>query len=160
GGTLFLRLGRELQRIAFAAAGLSAARRLGLGDIARENAHHADTAAMRRHHHPVGLVLAHAEFALEHGDDEFARRVVVVEQNHFVQARPFRLETNLGARLDSDIRHCGSSSWSRGRYFRMFATMRAIRRRIEWRTNDRDAAKESQLKPRIRPRCSCRYSPS
>src|SRR6266542_947258 len=71
GGTLFLRLGSELQRI--------------------------------------GLILIHAEFCLEHGDDELARRVVVVEQNDFVQARPFRLQTNLGARLGGDVGHCSST---------------------------------------------------
>ena len=47
---------------------------------------------MRRHHHPIGLVLVHAEHRLEHLHDELARRVVVVEQDHFVERRALRLE--------------------------------------------------------------------
>src|SRR5262245_6732985 len=60
---------------------------------------------MRRDHHPVGLLLAHVEDGLEHADHELARRVVVVEQNDLVEARPLRLGPNLGARLGDNVRH-------------------------------------------------------
>jgi hypothetical protein len=35
---------------------------------------------VRCDHHLVGLVLGHAEFGLQHPDDEFARRVVVIDE--------------------------------------------------------------------------------
>src|SRR4029434_10589177 len=117
GGTLFLRLGSELQRIALAAGGFRPARRVGLGDVSGVDGDRAYATLMGRHHHPIGLILIHAEFCLEHGDDELARRVVVVEQNDFVQARPFRLQTNLGARLGSDVGHCSSTLRSSGAIF-------------------------------------------
>src|SRR5262245_1274713 len=117
GGTLFLRLSGKLQRIAFAAASLRAARRFGLRNVTRVDGNHADAAAMRRHHDAICLIFAHAEFALEHGHDELARRVVVVEEDHLMQARPFRLETNFGARLRGDVGHCSSIWWSRGVIF-------------------------------------------
>src|SRR5262245_10010804 len=105
GGTLFLRLGGKLERIALATAGFRSARGLGLGDVPGVDGDHAYPASMSGHHHPIGLILAHAEFPLEHGDDELARGVVVVEQNDLVQARPFRLEADLGARLGGDVGH-------------------------------------------------------
>src|SRR4051812_41040182 len=58
--TLFLRLGREEQRIALALAELGRLLGLGLGDVAREHRDNAGAALMRRHHHPVGLALVHA----------------------------------------------------------------------------------------------------
>src|SRR5947207_9030787 len=109
---LLLRLGGKLQRIAFAAAGFRPARGLGLSHVARINGDNADAAPMRGHHHPIGLVLAHAKLALEHGDDELARGVVVVEQDDLVQPRPFRLEANLGAPLGGDVAHCSNASRS------------------------------------------------
>ena len=42
---------------------------------------------MRGHHHPIGLILVHAEHRLEHLHDELARRIVVVKQDHFVERR-------------------------------------------------------------------------
>src|ERR1700710_536782 len=69
---LFLRLGREQQRIALGAAGVGGARRLGLGDVLGENRDHAYTALMRGDHDFVGLVLGHAKFRLQDGDDEIA----------------------------------------------------------------------------------------
>src|ERR1700710_1855472 len=70
--TLFLRLGREQQRIALGAAGVGGARRLGLGDVFGEDRDHAYTALMRGDHDFVGLVLGHAKFRLQDGDDEIA----------------------------------------------------------------------------------------
>ena len=42
---------------------------------------------MGRHHHLIGLFRVHAEYRLEHLHDEFARREIVVEQNHLVERR-------------------------------------------------------------------------
>src|SRR6202043_622521 len=44
GRPLFLRLGREQQRIALGAAGVGRARRLGLGNVPGEHRDHADAA--------------------------------------------------------------------------------------------------------------------
>ena len=57
----------------------------------------ADAAPVRGDHHAVRLVLAHAELRLEHGDHEFARREVVVDENDLVEARPLGLRPDLGA---------------------------------------------------------------
>src|SRR5712671_174062 len=100
-----LRLGREQERIAFGAAGVGRARRLGLGDIPGIDRDHADAAAVRRHHHVVGLVLVHAELRLEDRDDELARREVVVDQNDLVQTRPLRLQPDFGACLAGGLGH-------------------------------------------------------
>src|SRR5262249_13409004 len=113
GRRLLLRLGRKLQRIALAAAGFRSARGLGFGYVARIDGDNADAAPMRRHHHPIGLVLAHTKLALEHRDDELARSVVVVEQDDLVQPRPFRLKANLSAPLGGDVAHCSNASRSR-----------------------------------------------
>src|SRR5439155_4029553 len=82
---LLLGLGGEEQRIALALAELGSFLRLGVGDILgvdRDNAH---AALVRRHHHAVGLVFVHAKDRLEHLHDEFARGVVVSEQNDLVK---------------------------------------------------------------------------
>src|SRR5262244_3279657 len=134
GGTLFLRLGGKLQRIALAAAGLGPARRLGLGDVPGIDGDHANAAPMGGHHHAIGLVLAHAELTLEHGDHELPRGVIVVEQNDLVQARPFRLQAYLGARLGGDVGHWRSGTCPMSahgysiapRHLRTVATPRAI----------------------------------
>src|SRR5215831_747802 len=64
---------------------------------------------MRRDHDLVGLVLGHPEFRLEHGDDELARRIVVIEQDHLVQAWPFRLGADFGLRLGDGVIHPAAS---------------------------------------------------
>src|SRR5947208_7226554 len=86
---LFLRLGGEQQRIALGAAGIGGARRLGLGDILGEDRDHADAAPVRGDHDLVGLILDHAEFGLQHREDEFERREIVVDEDDLVEARPF-----------------------------------------------------------------------
>src|SRR5262249_36863564 len=48
---------------------------------------------------------AHAELCLQHGDDELSWRVVVVQQDDLMQARPLCRGLHLGARLDEDIAH-------------------------------------------------------
>src|SRR5262249_26191375 len=91
GEKLFLGLGREQERIALGATGVGGACRLGLGDVLGEHRDHADAEPVCGDHHLVGLVVGHAEFALEHGDDEFARGVIVVDQDHLVQPWPLDL---------------------------------------------------------------------
>src|SRR5271166_942477 len=60
---------------------------------------------MRGYHHPIRLVLVHAELRLQYRDDEFPRRIVVVDENDLVQARPLRFPPNLGARSAGDVAH-------------------------------------------------------
>jgi len=98
-GGLLLRLGREEQRIAPLPAELGRLLRLGLGDVAGIDRDHAHPALMRRQHHVIGALAAHAEDGFEHLDDEFARRVVVVQQNHLVERRALGFGARLGARF-------------------------------------------------------------
>src|SRR5258707_4632821 len=112
--TLFLRLGRKHEGIALAAAGSGRARRFGLGDVFRVDRNNAGATPMRRHHHPMGLVAAHAEFGLKHRDDELPWCVVVVHKDDLVKARPLRLWQDFNAWLGDDLSHwmirCGSSN--------------------------------------------------
>ena len=66
--------------------------------------------AVRGDHDLVGLILGHAEFRLQHRDDEFARREIVVDEDDLVQARPFGLGLDLGLWLDDGIDHSGGVS--------------------------------------------------
>ena len=104
---LFLRLGGEQQRIAFGAAGIGGARRLGLGDILGEDRDHAYAEPVRGDHDLVGLILGHAEFRLQHRDDKFSRGEVVVDEDDLVQARPFGLGLDPGFRLGDGVDHSG-----------------------------------------------------
>ena len=54
---------------------------------------------MRGHHHLVGMALVHPENSLENKNHEFARRIVVVEQDHLPQRWPLRFWFRLRARL-------------------------------------------------------------
>jgi hypothetical protein len=64
----------------------------------------------RGDHHLVGLILGHAEFGLQHRDDEFARREVVIDQDDLVQARPLDLGLDLGLGRDGGTGHLQSRS--------------------------------------------------
>src|SRR6476620_10800876 len=66
---------------------------------------------MRGDHDAVRLVLAELELALEHRDDEFPRREIVIDEDDLVELRP------LGLRLDLGSRFCGDF-WHRNRQFR------------------------------------------
>src|SRR5882762_5825462 len=103
---LFLRLGGEQQRVALGAAGVGGARRLGLGDILGEDRDHAYTEPVRGDHDLVGLVLGHAEFRLQHRDDEFARREIVIDEDDLVQAGPFDLGPDPGFWFGDGFGHC------------------------------------------------------
>ena len=52
---------------------------LGLGDLIRKDAADADAALVDVQHHPCGILDAHLEEALQDVDDEFHRRVIVVQ---------------------------------------------------------------------------------
>ena len=56
------------------------------------------------------VILGHAEFRLQDGDDKFAGREVVVDEDDLVQARPFGLGPNLGFRLGDGVDHPGGTS--------------------------------------------------
>src|SRR5258707_9560682 len=102
---LLLGFGGEQQRIALGAAGIGGAGRFGLGDVLGEDRDHAHAAPVRCDHDLVGLVLGHSEFRLQDGDDKFAGREVVVDEDDLVQARPFGLGLNFGSRLGDGIDH-------------------------------------------------------
>ncbi len=91
---LFLRLGGEEQRIAFALAEFGRFLGFGLGDVPGVDRDDAGAALVRGHHHAISLVRIHAEHRLEHLHHEFARRVIVVEQDHLVERRPLRLRSS------------------------------------------------------------------
>ena len=74
--------------------------RLGLGDVLGKDRDDAGAPAMRRQHHGSGGFFAHAEYRLEHHNDKFARRVIVVEQDHLVERRTRELGFGFAARLD------------------------------------------------------------
>src|SRR5271170_7203073 len=95
----------EGQRMALGAPHVGRARRLGLSDVAFEYGDDADAESMRRHHHAVGLILAETELRLQHHHDELARRIIVVQQDHLVQARPLGLGVSFRARLRVDVAH-------------------------------------------------------
>ena len=103
-GVSFLRLGREQQRIAFASSCIRGPRCLGFRDILCDDT---APASVCGDHHPLGLVLSHAEFCLQDGDDELAGRIVVVEQNDLVKTRGLGLYLGRGRWLGSDVSHDG-----------------------------------------------------
>jgi hypothetical protein len=46
---------------------------------------------MSGYHHSQRLILAHAEFRFQNYDDELAGREVIIDQDDFMQSRPFDL---------------------------------------------------------------------
>ena len=71
----------------------------GLGNVLSENRDDAHPTAMGSHHDPIGLIVAHAEFRLEHRDDKFPWRVIVIDENDLVKTRSFGLRLDLDAGL-------------------------------------------------------------
>src|SRR6185437_9478944 len=100
---LFFRLGGEIKRVTLGFSELGRLFRLGVGDVFGEHRDHAGAFLVRGHHHAVGLALVHAEDGLEHLHHKFARRVVVVEQNHLPQLRPFGLRLQLRTRSEDGL---------------------------------------------------------
>src|SRR5271165_3035277 len=102
---LFLRLRSEAQRIALRRAGLGAAGGLGLGDVLREHGHDADAFAMRGHHHVERLGFVEPEHRLQHLHHEVAGRVVIIEQNDFMQTWTLDAGFGLDLPLGGDLAH-------------------------------------------------------
>ncbi len=73
-------------------------RDLGFGDVIGENAADADAVAVDVEHDLHRLLAVLVEDLFQDVDDEFHRRVVVVEQEHLVHARLL----GLGARFRDD----------------------------------------------------------
>jgi hypothetical protein len=44
---------------------------------------------MSSHHNPQGLIFVHTKFRLQNRHDELAGREIIVEQDDFMQTRPF-----------------------------------------------------------------------
>ena len=65
----------------------------------------ARTAPMCSDHHTHGLILADAKFRFQNHDDEFTRRIVVIDQDDLVKAGSFDLEFILGGRSRVDVTH-------------------------------------------------------
>jgi hypothetical protein len=63
------------------------------------------------HHHPQGLILAHAKFCLQNHDDELAGRKVVIDQNDFVETGPFDLYLIFDVGLGDDVSHRRHLLW-------------------------------------------------
>jgi hypothetical protein len=76
-------------------------------DVSGVDGNDAGTSPMRGHHHSIGLLLAHAEFRLEHSHDKLSWRVVIVDQDDLVKARSFRFRSDLDARLGNSVTHRG-----------------------------------------------------
>src|SRR3989442_8590565 len=70
---------------------------LGFGDLERVHPGDAHAVLMDMEHDPRRLGVLPVENGLEYFDDEFHRRVVVVEQDTFVQWRPLGLGLLFGA---------------------------------------------------------------
>ena len=62
-------------------------------------------ASMSGHHHSQRLILAHAEFRLQNHDDELAGREVIIDEDDFMQTRPFDLYLILDLGLGGGANH-------------------------------------------------------
>src|SRR5439155_27151513 len=105
---LLFRLGGEQQRIALGLAGVGCPRRLGLGDVAREDGDHTDATCVCRDHYTMRLILAELEFTLEHGHHELARREIVIDQDDLVELWPLGLRLRLGTGFEHGFGHRNS----------------------------------------------------
>jgi len=62
-------------------------------------------APMSGRHHSQRLVLGHAKFCLQNRDDEPARRKIIIDQDDFMQPRPFDLYLILDLGLGDGVSH-------------------------------------------------------
>jgi hypothetical protein len=60
---------------------------------------------MSGRHHSQRLVLGHPKFRLQNHDDELARREIIIDQNDFMQTRPFDLYLILDRGLGDGVSH-------------------------------------------------------
>jgi hypothetical protein len=107
---LFLRLGSEQQGIALAPASISRVRCFCFRYVLRVDGDDTSAAPMCGHHHSQRLILAHAEFRLQNYDDEFAGCEVIIDQNDFMQTRPFDLYLILDLGLGGGANHVRTAS--------------------------------------------------
>src|SRR6185503_9908909 len=85
-----------LQRVLMLAGEVHDLCDLGLRHFVRVDAALPDTVLVHMQHDPGRFLATLLEEALEHMNDELHRSVVVIEQEHAVQARPLRLRPCLG----------------------------------------------------------------
>ena len=71
-------------------------RHFGFRHLVGVNTAFTDAVLMHVHHNSVGGRMVLVEEALEHMDHEFHRRVVIVQEQHPVETRPFALRLGLG----------------------------------------------------------------
>jgi hypothetical protein len=102
---LLLRLGREQQWIAFASTSVRRIGCFGFRHIFCVDGDDTRAAPMSGHHHPQSLIFAHAKFRLQNRDDELAGREIVIEQDNFMQARPFDFYLILDLGLGDCVSH-------------------------------------------------------
>ncbi len=102
---LFLRLGREQQRIALAPTRIRCVRCLGFRNIFCEDGDHAHAAPVGGHHNAQGLILAYAKFGFQNRDDERTGRKIVIDQHDFMEARAFDLYLILDGGFSDDVGH-------------------------------------------------------
>jgi hypothetical protein len=60
---------------------------------------------MSGHHYSQCLILAQAKFRLQHRDDELAGREIIIDQDDFMQTRPFDLYLVLDLGLGDGVSH-------------------------------------------------------
>src|ERR1700733_2308729 len=116
-GVLFLGLGREQQRIAFASTSVRRVGCFGFRYILRVDGNDTRAASMSGHHHPHSLIFVHAKFRLQNRDDELAGREIIIDQDDFMQTRPFDLYLILDLGLSDGVSHgrtafMGHGSWA------------------------------------------------
>jgi hypothetical protein len=97
---------------------------LRLGDFVGENTANANTALMHMQHHFCCVLDRHFEKPLQHMDDKFHGRIIVIEHQHFIKRRlgGFRF------RLGEDTRVLPAiailiiiwRAWSKARRVRVF----------------------------------------
>ncbi len=75
---------------------------LGFGDFITEHAADADALLMDMKHHPRRILHTHLEKALKAEDDEFHRRVIIIQHQHLVGRRLFRACARFGG--DANVR--------------------------------------------------------
>jgi hypothetical protein len=84
-------LQRALQRMAILFGEIHHLRHLGFRNFIGEYTADADPLLVDMQHHLRGLIGVHLEKAFENMHDKFHRRIIVVEQQHFILARLLRL---------------------------------------------------------------------
>jgi len=82
--SIFLK--RALQRMLILLRKVHDLRDLGFGHFISENATNADAFLMHMNHNPRSLIRIHLKKRLEDMHDKFHRRVIVVQQQHLIQA--------------------------------------------------------------------------